>query len=120
MTEKVESFTSHSYVFIHFFILIWHCKPTFKRGTQLRGFLSPEKIQACYYLSGLLTQNEKAVMDSVDSQYAKYWVPMQWTFSLLKMARDEQRIESDHVYIDLVDVSPFSLYTRRRCLFSSS
>uniref|UniRef100_F1L303 Bestrophin homolog n=1 Tax=Ascaris suum TaxID=6253 RepID=F1L303_ASCSU len=53
--------------------------------------------------AGLLTQNEKAVMDSVDSQYAKYWVPMQWTFSLLKMARDEQRIESDHVYIDLVD-----------------
>ncbi|KHN81079.1 Bestrophin-1 [Toxocara canis] len=53
--------------------------------------------------AGLLTESEKTIMDSVTTQYSKFWVPMQWTFSLLKMARDEQRIESDHIYVELID-----------------
>ncbi|VDK44381.1 unnamed protein product [Anisakis simplex] len=53
--------------------------------------------------AGLLTETEKGIMDSVTTQHAKFWVPMQWTFSLLRMAREEKRIESDHIYVDLVE-----------------
>ncbi|CAD6199940.1 unnamed protein product [Caenorhabditis auriculariae] len=53
--------------------------------------------------AGLMTENEMKEFDSIKSPHAKYWQPMHWLFSLVKLAKDEGMISSDYIYIDLME-----------------
>lgn len=51
-----------------------------------------------------MTENEREVMDNAVSPHPKYWLPCEWVFALLKKAREEKRIESDHYLIAMLEV----------------
>ncbi|CAB3405095.1 unnamed protein product [Caenorhabditis bovis] len=53
--------------------------------------------------AGLMTEKEMIEFDSIPSPHAKYWHPMHWLFSMVKLARDEGMIASDIIYVDLME-----------------
>lgn len=53
--------------------------------------------------AGFMTKKELEHFDGVASQYKKYWQPMQWIFTELRMARQLGFIASDIIYTDLLD-----------------
>uniref|UniRef100_A0A1I7RQ62 Bestrophin homolog n=1 Tax=Bursaphelenchus xylophilus TaxID=6326 RepID=A0A1I7RQ62_BURXY len=53
--------------------------------------------------AGIMTENELREFDSIKSPHIKYWLPMQWAFSLVRKARDVKMIESDYIYVDLLE-----------------
>ncbi|CAI5442176.1 unnamed protein product [Caenorhabditis angaria] len=53
--------------------------------------------------AGLMTEKEMAEFESIPSPHAKYWQPMHWLFSMVKLARDEGMITSDYIYVDLME-----------------
>lgn len=56
--------------------------------------------------AGIITADELKAIDAVDSAHLKYWVPVSWILQLLKRARDRGMIESEYIYVDLVEVGP--------------
>ena len=57
-----------------------------------------------------MTSEELKVYDSMQvySQHMNYWAPVQWIFILLKKARDKGMIESDIIYVDMLEVLIFN------------
>uniref|UniRef100_A0A7E4WC07 Bestrophin homolog n=1 Tax=Panagrellus redivivus TaxID=6233 RepID=A0A7E4WC07_PANRE len=53
--------------------------------------------------AGLMTENELKEYDSIISPQLKYWVPMNWTFGLLRKSRELGLIESDIIYVDMLE-----------------
>uniref|UniRef100_A0A914WM93 Bestrophin homolog n=1 Tax=Plectus sambesii TaxID=2011161 RepID=A0A914WM93_9BILA len=53
--------------------------------------------------AGLMSVEEKKTLLDVDSPNAKYWVPVQWAYFLIREARQEGRIKSDHAVQELFD-----------------
>ncbi|KAE9554265.1 hypothetical protein FO519_002499 [Halicephalobus sp. NKZ332] len=53
--------------------------------------------------AGLMTVNELKEFDSIVSPQMKYWVPMNWIFLLIRRAREMNLIESDIIYVDLLE-----------------
>lgn len=51
-----------------------------------------------------MTANELKEYDSIPSTHIKYWTPIQWAFILLRRARDKNMIESDMIYVDMLEV----------------
>ncbi|KAH7717915.1 Protein BEST-8 [Aphelenchoides avenae] len=45
--------------------------------------------------TGFLQPHEKAVMDNVKCDYTKYWMPINWVFSLIYEMRERGKINSD-------------------------
>ncbi|KAI1718468.1 bestrophin, RFP-TM, chloride channel domain-containing protein [Ditylenchus destructor] len=56
-----------------------------------------------FVTAGLMTTNELKEFDSISSQHFKYWTPIQWAFLLLRRARDKNMIESDIIYVDMLE-----------------
>ncbi|CAI4232701.1 unnamed protein product [Auanema sp. JU1783] len=52
--------------------------------------------------AGLMTESELDHFENVVSPHKKYWQPMHWLFSNIRIARDEGYVKSDIVYVDLV------------------
>ncbi|KAK6732126.1 hypothetical protein RB195_016483 [Necator americanus] len=53
--------------------------------------------------AGLMTEKELDEFDSVVSNNPKYWVPMHWLFSLIRVAKEEGKIPGEIVYVDLME-----------------
>lgn len=53
--------------------------------------------------AGIMTENELIEFDAIKSPHIKYWLPIEWTFNLLRKARDMKMIESDYAYVDLLE-----------------
>ncbi|KAJ1372056.1 hypothetical protein KIN20_034116 [Parelaphostrongylus tenuis] len=53
--------------------------------------------------SGLMTEREFEEYEAVVSPHAKYWLPIQWLYSLITLAKDESRIKGEHIYVALVE-----------------
>ncbi|KJH47018.1 Bestrophin [Dictyocaulus viviparus] len=53
--------------------------------------------------SGLMTEKELEEFDSIVTNSPKYWVPMNWVFSLVRVAREEGRIPGEMIYVDLME-----------------
>ena len=51
-----------------------------------------------------MTASELKLYDSMRSQHANYWAPIHWIFRLLRLAREKGMIESDIIYVDLLEV----------------
>lgn len=52
-----------------------------------------------------MTADELKEFDSIPSANIKYWTPIQWAFLLIRRARDKNMIESDIIYVDLLEVN---------------
>lgn len=50
-----------------------------------------------------MTAEELKEFDSVETEHIKYWTPIQWAFLLARRARDQGMIESDIIYVDLLE-----------------
>ena len=50
-----------------------------------------------------MTANELKVYDSLQSQFPNYWAPIHWIFRLIRIARDKGMIESDIIYVDMLE-----------------
>ena len=48
--------------------------------------------------------NEQTVMESVQTQHNKYFIPLVWSTSLITRARKEGRIKDDYAVKTLIDV----------------
>ncbi|CAG9533424.1 unnamed protein product [Cercopithifilaria johnstoni] len=48
--------------------------------------------------AGILLKEEKEKLDSIELQYSKYWIPIQWIHSTALKARKEKIITSDLLY----------------------
>ncbi|CAD5210942.1 unnamed protein product [Bursaphelenchus okinawaensis] len=53
--------------------------------------------------AGIMTENELREFDAIKSPHIKYWLPMEWAFALCRKARDVKMIESDYIYVDLLE-----------------
>ncbi|VDO83111.1 unnamed protein product [Heligmosomoides polygyrus] len=53
--------------------------------------------------SGLLTEKELEEFDAIVTTYPKYWVPMHWAFCLIRVAKEENKIPGEIVYVDLME-----------------
>uniref|UniRef100_A0A914DY49 Bestrophin homolog n=1 Tax=Acrobeloides nanus TaxID=290746 RepID=A0A914DY49_9BILA len=53
--------------------------------------------------SGLMTKEELDEYNSIESPHAKYWFPTEWAFQLLRKARTLNLIDSDIVYIHIME-----------------
>uniref|UniRef100_A0A1I7XDB7 Bestrophin homolog n=1 Tax=Heterorhabditis bacteriophora TaxID=37862 RepID=A0A1I7XDB7_HETBA len=53
--------------------------------------------------AGLMTEKEMSEFDSIVSPHAKYWQPMHWVFSLVRIAREEGKIIGEVIYVDLME-----------------
>ncbi|VDL79739.1 unnamed protein product [Nippostrongylus brasiliensis] len=53
--------------------------------------------------SGLMTEKELEQFDSIITSYPKYWVPMNWVFNLIRIAKEENKIPGEVVYVDLME-----------------
>ncbi|KAI6184094.1 Bestrophin-like protein [Aphelenchoides bicaudatus] len=53
--------------------------------------------------AGIMTENELKEFDAIKSPHIKYWVPIEWIFTLMRKARDSKMIESDYIYVDLLE-----------------
>ncbi|EYB90545.1 hypothetical protein Y032_0219g2489 [Ancylostoma ceylanicum] len=53
--------------------------------------------------AGLMTEKELEEFDSVISLNPKYWVPMHWVFSLIRVAKEEGKIPGEMVYVDFME-----------------
>ncbi|KHJ92311.1 bestrophin-1 domain protein [Oesophagostomum dentatum] len=53
--------------------------------------------------AGLMTEKEHDHFNSIITTKAKYWVPMHWVFSLIRVAKEEGKIPGDIVYVDLME-----------------
>ncbi|VDM56563.1 unnamed protein product [Angiostrongylus costaricensis] len=53
--------------------------------------------------SGLMTKKELDEFDSIVTTTPKYWVPMNWVFSLVRVAKEEGRIPGEMIYVDLME-----------------
>ncbi|VDM68390.1 unnamed protein product [Strongylus vulgaris] len=54
--------------------------------------------------AGLMTEKELERFNSIKTKNAKYWVPMHWLFSLIRVAKEEGKIPGEVVYVDLMEV----------------
>lgn len=54
-----------------------------------------------------MTASEFDEMERIRSPHAKYWQPIQWTFQLLKRAKEESKLADGMIYVDLLEVSGF-------------
>uniref|UniRef100_A0A158PCE1 Bestrophin homolog n=1 Tax=Angiostrongylus cantonensis TaxID=6313 RepID=A0A158PCE1_ANGCA len=59
--------------------------------------------------SGLMTRKELDEFDSIVTTTPKYWVPMNWVFSLVRVAKEEGRIPGEMIYVDLMEVRIYTL-----------
>ncbi|VDL76044.1 unnamed protein product [Nippostrongylus brasiliensis] len=50
-----------------------------------------------------MTARELDEFEGVSSPHAKYWLPFQWVLSLITLARDENRIKGEVIYVSLFD-----------------
>ncbi|CAJ0608065.1 unnamed protein product [Cylicocyclus nassatus] len=53
--------------------------------------------------SGLMTEHELEMFEAVKSPHSKYWLPIQWLYSLITLAKDEGRIQGEYIYVALID-----------------
>jgi hypothetical protein len=53
--------------------------------------------------AGIMTENELKEFDAIKSPHIKYWVPIEWAFGLLRKAKDNKMIESDIIYVDMLE-----------------
>uniref|UniRef100_A0A915EHT8 Bestrophin homolog n=1 Tax=Ditylenchus dipsaci TaxID=166011 RepID=A0A915EHT8_9BILA len=62
-------------------------------------------VQAMVFrdITGLMTTAELKEFDSIPSPHIKYWTPIQWAFLLLRRAKDKNIIESDFIYVDMLE-----------------
>ena len=51
-----------------------------------------------------MTKEELSAFKSIETPHAKYWLPVEWAFQLLKKARAQKLIDSDIVYIHMMEV----------------
>ncbi|WKX96105.1 hypothetical protein Q1695_012510 [Nippostrongylus brasiliensis] len=56
-----------------------------------------------FVTSGIMTARELDEFEGVSSPHAKYWLPFQWVLSLITLARDENRIKGEVIYVSLFD-----------------
>lgn len=52
-----------------------------------------------------MTAREMEEFEGVVTPHSKYWLPIQWLLSLVTLARDENRIKGEVIYVSLMDVS---------------
>lgn len=52
-----------------------------------------------------MLKHEKEMLESVQLNFDKYWVPINWIYALVFRARDEGKIVSDSFTNKLCDVS---------------
>lgn len=57
-----------------------------------------------------MTEKELEEFDSIISKNPKYWVPMHWVFSLIRVAKEEGKIPGEMVYVDFMEVGQFSIF----------
>lgn len=50
-----------------------------------------------------MTANELKEYDGIETEQIKYWTPIQWAFLLLRRARDQGMIDSDIIYVDMLE-----------------
>ncbi|VDN01695.1 unnamed protein product [Thelazia callipaeda] len=53
--------------------------------------------------AGIITVEEKKILDIIKLQYNKYWVPIRWIHNIAQVARDQQRITNDIMYCKLLN-----------------
>jgi len=53
--------------------------------------------------AGIMTPNELKEFDAIQTEHIKYWTPIQWAFLLLRKARDKGLIDSDFIYVDMLE-----------------
>ncbi|KAL7080633.1 hypothetical protein ACQ4LE_000894, partial [Meloidogyne hapla] len=53
--------------------------------------------------AGIMTSNELSEFDAIETEHIKYWTPIQWAFLLLRRARDQGLIDSDIIYVDMLE-----------------
>ncbi|KAF7636157.1 hypothetical protein Mgra_00004416 [Meloidogyne graminicola] len=53
--------------------------------------------------AGIMTANELKQFDLIETEHIKYWTPIQWAFLLLRKARDKGLIDSDIIYVDILE-----------------
>ena len=69
-----------------------------------------------FFLTGLMTDEEKDIWKSIPTKHPKYWVPCVWFTNLIRLARKQGRIQSDPALKTIVDVGiPFSYYCCIAC-----
>lgn len=51
--------------------------------------------------AGLMMEHEKEKYDAIQYRYAKYWMPFQWALSLCQEARNQQKITSDILLVEV-------------------
>lgn len=52
-----------------------------------------------------MTAEELKEYDAIETQQIKYWPPIQWIFMLLRRAREQGMIDSDIIYVDVLEVN---------------
>ncbi|CAK5053685.1 unnamed protein product [Meloidogyne enterolobii] len=53
--------------------------------------------------AGIMTSNELREFDAIETEHIKYWTPIQWAFLLLRRARDQGLVDSDIIYVDMLE-----------------
>ncbi|CAD5221045.1 unnamed protein product [Bursaphelenchus okinawaensis] len=53
--------------------------------------------------AGLLTTAEKEELENEEDIYTRYWIPLHWCYCILQKARNEKKIESDHLLVFIVE-----------------
>ncbi|KIH68031.1 Bestrophin [Ancylostoma duodenale] len=74
------------------------------RRTIIRYLVLTQAIVFRDVAAGLMTEKELEEFDSVISLNPKYWVPMHWVFSLIRVAKEEGKIPGEMVYVDFMEV----------------
>ena len=59
---------------------------------------------AARYLAGFMLPNEEKIIEEIQTQHNKYFVPLAWATSLVQRARKEGRIKDDFAVKTLIDV----------------
>uniref|UniRef100_A0A7E4V1K3 Bestrophin homolog n=1 Tax=Panagrellus redivivus TaxID=6233 RepID=A0A7E4V1K3_PANRE len=51
---------------------------------------------------GIATEREIGVLETVDDEYSRYWIPLTWCYQHLNDAREAGKITSDHLMVKIV------------------
>lgn len=57
------------------------------------------------HVLGFMLPNEQTIIDDLETQYNKFYVPFVWAATLIAQARREGRVSNDFSFQTLIDVS---------------
>lgn len=69
-----------------------------RRFPTLDTVVAAGLLKGSRLVAGFMMEHEKVKFDEIKYQYAKYWVPYQWCFSILNVALDEGKLSGEKAF----------------------